>query len=146
MRMCEPSVEPASVRRMRRAVGVWLAELDWPPVEADDVVLAVNEAVSNAVEHAFGQGPGEVEMVAAVERCGTRRRVRIVVRDAGRWRPVPVERGTRQRGLQIMRALMDTVVVRAREDRPSGTEVLMIGPPVPAASQLVRGQEHSART
>jgi hypothetical protein len=29
----------------------WLAALRWPPGQNDDLVLAVNEAVSNSVEH-----------------------------------------------------------------------------------------------
>jgi hypothetical protein len=40
-------------RRVRGELRQWLAALGWPEEQAQDAVLAVDEAVSNAVEHAY---------------------------------------------------------------------------------------------
>jgi hypothetical protein len=50
-------------------------------------------------------------------------RVTVTVTDGGRWRPRPVSPGFRGRGLQIMRALTDSVEVTATG---TGTRVRMI--------------------
>jgi hypothetical protein len=42
--------------RVRRALRCWLCERGWPPDEGDDVVLAVDEAVTNVVAHAYPDG------------------------------------------------------------------------------------------
>jgi serine/threonine-protein kinase RsbW len=72
--------------------------------DADDVVLAVHEAVANAVEHA-GLSASEVITVEAEVIDDV---LRVLVRDSGRWRQPPVD-GTRGRGLVIMRTVMDRV-------------------------------------
>jgi anti-sigma regulatory factor (Ser/Thr protein kinase) len=78
--------------------------------------VACSEATTNAIEHAYGPGRADVEVVCDVED-GV---VTIVVRDWGQWRPA---RGKdRGRGLLFMRALMDDVDVR-HGDR--GTQVIM---------------------
>jgi anti-sigma regulatory factor (Ser/Thr protein kinase) len=50
-------------------------------VDLDGVVLAVSEAVANAVSHAYGDGvPGEVELSATASRF----ELKVTVRDHGR--------------------------------------------------------------
>lgn len=113
-----------------------LAELAWPDDAALDVLLAVNEAVSNAVEHAFppGSPAGTVEVVAEVEPFGERRRLRVRVRDTGRWlpRPGPEVDVNRRRGLPMMAALMAEVRIHRGGPTPGdGTVVVLVSPPVP---------------
>jgi hypothetical protein len=54
----ELPADPISIPMARAQVRRWLAEFSWPAVKLDDIVLAVSEAVSNAVEHAY-LGPTE---------------------------------------------------------------------------------------
>ena len=62
--------------------------------------------VANVVEHAYRPGSQWFEVEATCDA----RRVRIAVRDDGRWRPA---RGTnRGRGLFMMRGLMESVDVQ----------------------------------
>jgi anti-sigma regulatory factor (Ser/Thr protein kinase) len=85
-----------------------------------DVVLAVGEATSNAIEHAYRGREGTVWLraIAAPER------VVIEVLDQGRWRlDASPERG---RGLGIMRALVDDVAIEStREGTLVRFEVLL---------------------
>jgi len=78
------------------------------------VLVATGEAVSNAIEHAYSSGSGSVR-VRGSKIDGS---IVIQVSDEGRWR-----RGTRReggRGLDLMRRLMDEVVIDQTE---AGTEV-----------------------
>ncbi len=80
----------------------------------EDVLLAVGEAASNAIEHAYRGIEGEVRLRAYVIRG----RLVVEVHDRGRWRlDGDPERG---RGLGIMHALVDRVSI---ESSKSGTSV-----------------------
>jgi GAF domain-containing protein/anti-sigma regulatory factor (Ser/Thr protein kinase) len=75
---------------------------------ADDVVLACSEAAANCVEHAYlGRPRDQIRLSARLEAPGV---VALEVRDTGRWRASPAP-GDRGRGLDMMRATMDSVVV-----------------------------------
>ena len=94
--------DPEALGALRRHLRRWLAETGADAEESADVVLSVNEAMQNAIEHgtAFGAAPITVRF----EVQGTD--VVIVVRDLGHdgeRRPDP-DRG---RGLQLMESLMD---------------------------------------
>jgi serine/threonine-protein kinase RsbW len=128
----------ASVARNR--VWHWLTALRWPGGQRDDIVLAVNEAVSNAIEHAYLDQPcGLVEIRGGVETTpGGQRRVTIIVRDHGRWRPIPIHHENRRRGIPLMRACMDTVTIGRPADDKVGTRVVLrsraVPPPFQAAA------------
>ncbi|SHL19542.1 Histidine kinase-like ATPase domain-containing protein [Pseudonocardia thermophila] len=93
---------PAHLGRVRRRIAAWLAEGGLDPDTIDDVVLAAHEALSNAADHAFGDGSGEVVLRAVREgRDG----LRIIVRDSGRWRPPPADPGFRGHGMTLMAGL-----------------------------------------
>lgn len=53
--MCELSVAATEwcLPVVRASVRRWLAGLAWPEDPAEDIVLAVHEAVSNVIEHAY---------------------------------------------------------------------------------------------
>ena len=95
----------------------WLAVNDIAAADANDILLAVGEAVANAVEHAYApdsSGDVEVELV----RDGAQMTLRI--RDRGIWNLLWAP-GDRGRGLPLMRAVSDVDVRRSL----SGTTVTM---------------------
>jgi PAS domain S-box-containing protein len=101
---------------MRRVMAAWLEASGVP---RDDIMLfsvAVSEAVTNAVEHAYGKQEGWVEIEAHRENDD----VVVAVRDGGRWRSKA--RGGGGRGLGLIARLMDEFELR-RTDQ--GTEVWM---------------------
>lgn len=74
------------------------------PDLVEDIVLAVDEAVSNAVEHAYrGHHSGAVTLCARAGPGATT--VTVEVGDQGRWRPAPDDPGHRGRGLPMIGAL-----------------------------------------
>ena len=101
---------------LRRTLGRWLASVGANESELFDISLATSEATTNAIEHAYGAHQATVSI-----RCEHRdAHVQVSVGDEGRWRTTrPYGRG---RGLAIMRALMDSVVIERSEQ---GTTVIM---------------------
>ena len=124
-----PSVARSRVRR-------WLTALCWPAGQRDDILLAVSEAVSNAIEHAYLDQPsGLVEIRGGVETTpGGQRRVTVIVRDHGRWRPVPLHSENRRRGIPLMRACMENVTIGQPVDDAVGTWVVLRSRAVPSLS------------
>jgi len=57
--------DPVSLSVVRQRFRRWLGNLRWPDVEIDDVVMAVNEAVSNAIEQIHPSEIGAEVRVAA---------------------------------------------------------------------------------
>jgi anti-sigma regulatory factor (Ser/Thr protein kinase) len=120
--------DTAAPSRVRRRFRRWLDGLGWPRDQRDDILMAVDEATANVVDHAYpGRRAGPVHIVARLLAGGLRghRHVEIAVRDWGRWQPVPADRGYRGRGLAMMKAFMHRVDLRCRDD---GTEVLLRSP------------------
>ncbi len=110
---------PAEARmlaHMRLAARRWLRELDVAESDVNDILVACSEACSNVVQHAYGPKPGDMDVSASLENGS----IVLDVRDTGRWRPAAGRGGGW--GLQLMRALMDSVEV---EQAPDGTEVRM---------------------
>lgn len=123
---------PASASIVRERLRAWLAAQGWPEPDLDDVVLAVNEAVTNSIEHGYaGREPGEVLVHGRVEGGPDGRAVRLLVQDAGRWRR-PRAPGYRGRGLPVMRGCTAELTVRG-DDR--GTVVEMLSRPVAPVDQ-----------
>jgi serine/threonine-protein kinase RsbW len=126
--------QPSSLLPARAAIAEWLALLHWPRDDADDLVLAVNEAVTNVIEHAYpATHPGSLGLHAW---CGpgsapATRRATVTITDLGEWdrmhRAVdPANR--RGRGLTVMSACTaETRVKRSAH----GTTVTLISNDVP---------------
>jgi anti-sigma regulatory factor (Ser/Thr protein kinase) len=108
------------VSAVRAAVKNWIRQVSFPAVQADDVVLAADEAISNATEHAYPDARGTLTLFAACNRLA--RAVRIIVSDHGQWRPPPADPGVRGRGLAMMEKLAQ---VFRLEHGPHGTTVLL---------------------
>ena len=115
--------EPHEVPRLRAAVTSFAADHDVPDPPINDLRLAVSEAVTNAVVHAFrGGGPGEVDVSVTIDRSGGE--VVIVVADDGMgMTPRPDIPGLGL-GLPLIASLANTLEVRTpRNGR--GTELCM---------------------
>jgi serine/threonine-protein kinase RsbW len=109
----------------RQRLGRWLAAMAWPHTERDDVVLAVNEAVSNAIEHAYGvtrhgqRIVGEVSVQVRIVPTGPGDRdLLVTVRDDGGWKPPSDTSDARNGGFGfvLLRELTDDLQVDGRED------------------------------
>jgi anti-sigma regulatory factor (Ser/Thr protein kinase) len=96
-----------ALRPMRHSLAHWLVRSGIDERTQSALVVAVNEAVANAIEHAYPPAGGEVQLDATIHD-GV---VEVVVEDEGHWREVP--RGTGGLGLQLMRRLVDDVDVRS---------------------------------
>ncbi|GAA1304820.1 ATP-binding protein [Saccharothrix xinjiangensis] len=110
---------------VRAQLNDWLDRAGLTEDDRYDLLIAVNEAASNAVEHAYGpdQTGGVVHVEADARPDGS---VRVVVTDHGTWRVPPAALSTRGRGLLLMRENVDEVLV---DRRPTGTTVtLVLGP------------------
>ena len=97
---------PESLAGMRAAVRRWL-DGRCPPEVADEVLLACSEAAANAVLHGSASGAQRYQLEAETVDG----RIRVRVRDQGRWRD-PVRSGPNGRGMAIIEALADRVEVR----------------------------------
>jgi anti-sigma regulatory factor (Ser/Thr protein kinase) len=126
LRLALPA-DPIAISVARHQVRRWLAALSWPAGQLDDIVLAVSEAVTNAIEHAYlDQPPGVVEVRGGIEATPDgQRRVTVIVRDHGRWRAAPIDDEHRRRGIPLMRACMDTVTIGQPDDGQVGTWVVL---------------------
>jgi anti-sigma regulatory factor (Ser/Thr protein kinase) len=105
-------------RPLRHALSAFLSALEVDSMLSEDVVMAVGEALANALEHAYkGHELGNVELYA---REGDRENLLVAVRDHGKF----IERDEnpgRGFGLPIVRAIAQSILV----DRSSGTHVQM---------------------
>ncbi|HXV94564.1 MAG TPA: SpoIIE family protein phosphatase, partial [Pseudonocardia sp.] len=125
LRLSPPAV-PQQLAVVRREVERWCALAGVHPDARTDLQLALGEAVTNAVEHAYsGAEPGTVWIELDLDRDGS---VLVRVADTGRWRPPPEDRGYRGRGLALIRDLTAELHV---ESSPDGTVVRFRLPPVP---------------
>ena len=101
--------------QMRADTRQYLRSVGMHATAVDEVVLAVGEALSNAVEHS---GPSNFASVDLdIELADNE--LTIEVADHGQWRNRP-PRPDGGRGLGIMRAVMDDVAIDAE---PTGTRV-----------------------
>jgi anti-anti-sigma factor len=114
--------EPTRLAAARRTVTDWARAAGLPEETAEDLQLALGEALANAVEHAYpGDRTGECVWSVEREPDGD---IGVCVEDFGVWRPPPEDKGHRGRGLELIRALAREVDIRpAAEERRAGTVV-----------------------
>lgn len=123
------AAEPAALSLVRDRLRQWLRTHRWPDVELGDLVLAVSEAASNVVDHAYPPGvSGHIEIDGRVTFVsGDARVAELTVRDHGRWRPVPERPENRRRGIPLMKAAVAELVIDGTD---LGTCVKLRGRPV----------------
>lgn len=121
--------EPAAVRALRRRVRAWLSEIGADEESAESILLVVDEAVTNAVEHACPGKECDVHLVVGSRACGPG--LAVMVADTGEWQP-PGDPGFRGRGLGMIGRIAERSTV---ETDDGGTTVRMCWaePAVPGA-------------
>jgi anti-sigma regulatory factor (Ser/Thr protein kinase) len=99
----------AELRTIRSRIAAWAGQQRLPEDVVIDLQLAVGEAVSNGVEHAYlHAGSEEPDVVPTVEvelevlADEPSPVVAVMVTDHGRWRPAPERPGYRGRGLTVI--------------------------------------------
>src|SRR5262249_30727561 len=101
---------------LRRVVAAWGAQHAQLSTRDDEVVLAVHEAVTNCVRHAYPDTPGRVSLSCEMYDD----QAVFSVRDWGEWRsPDPA---IAHRGILLMDGLADESAI---EHLPDGTEVVL---------------------
>lgn len=123
------SPDPAGVPALLDALEAWLAGAGLPDEARLDIVLALDEAVANVIEHGYRGAPGEIEVDAALSQDGVELRV---VDGASPFDPLgaaPPDLGgdldSRRiggLGVHLIRTLMDEVEYR----RENGRNVLLM--------------------
>jgi PAS domain S-box-containing protein len=113
----ELPADPSQLAVLRGELRPWLRSHGLTEQESHDVLVAVDEAASNAIEHPLDPRSGLFHVEGRVH--GEELVVR--VSDSGRWREQtgPTDRG---RGLSFMRRLMSDVEI---VESDGGTEVLL---------------------
>jgi anti-sigma regulatory factor (Ser/Thr protein kinase) len=109
--------EPASAGPARTALRRFLASTPLSQRRSFDALVAVGEAVANAIEHAYDRRPNQTLVIRARyddDACT------IVVEDAGAWTGDPASASGR--GIAMMRELSDTFEITRSA---AGTSVLL---------------------
>jgi len=127
----EVAADARSAARTRAEFGVWLERHFTLGAErTNDLLLAVNEALTNAAEFAYVEAPqrGSVDLSAAYDDDSDT--LAVTINDRGQWRPTRPEPATAQRqpqirgrGIPLMRALADRVTI---DRTPHGTHVTLV--------------------
>lgn len=106
------SAVPTAASLARAIVGDELTELGIEGERRFGILVALGEAVANAVEHAYRDAaPGLIRLQTATDE----RYYSLTVEDFGRWRPF-VRRPHRGRGIELMHAFMDGVQIRSTRE------------------------------
>ncbi len=113
---------PAHVATSRHQLARWLSDVDVVEPRTQDILLAVSEAVTNAIEHGSRCDASKlVSVQASVRDQG----VTAKISDSGRWidstprADIPSHRG---RGLLLMNGLADSVSIARTAE---GTHITM---------------------
>ena len=98
---------------------MWLEPIGVSDICVADIVLVVNEACTNCIEHAYRDSAAGPILVDANHDHG---QIVIDIADHGVWQKPPSQPSTRGRGLPIMRAVSAGMDVKSS---PEGTTVRM---------------------
>jgi serine/threonine-protein kinase RsbW len=110
---------PETVTKMRWMARDFALEQGADDGLAGDIMLAVSEAVTNAVKHAYSEDDGEVELLAALEDG---KRLEVLVRDEGEGFQPGASKGLGA-GLMLIGECADTLAV---DQGPGGVSVQMM--------------------
>ena len=123
---------PTGLSAVRREIDAWAALAALPDDQLGDLQLALGEALSNSVEHAYADGRGAGRTAIMRYRVAMRPDggVQVETDDDGTWRPPPADPGYRGFGLRTISALTEDL----RIDHASpGTRTRFVVP-VPAVA------------
>jgi serine/threonine-protein kinase RsbW len=124
--------DPQAVGELRREVGAYAAQLGAGDAVRDAVMLAVSEALTNVVVHAYvDRDPGPMIVQAWPDEDG---HLRVLICDEGRGMVPRTDSPGLGVGLSLMAQTADEVRVANRHDALGGTVSLRfslrLGPPV----------------
>lgn len=109
---CTETADALSVARLRHELSKWLRiHLTLDRDRLNDVLLVVNEALTNSAEYAYRGGQGTMTLDVHYDAAdGT---LLVGISDRGKWRHVDpaTQPNTRGRGLPLMRALSDRMTI-----------------------------------
>jgi serine/threonine-protein kinase RsbW len=112
--------------RTREEFAAWLRRFfDLDPERLSDLVLAINEALANSAEFAYGANDVVGTMDLLAWHDPTESSITVVIADHGEWRlrdTVPASR-SRGRGIPLMHALSDRTAIETSHD---GTQVRLV--------------------
>lgn len=110
---------PDQLSDIRRQITAWLRATGIPDDLGGDIVLVVNEACTNSIEHAYrGAAPGRMMVCAEAKGRG----ISIRITDFGSWKLPDANPRTRGRGVPLMRAVSGDVFL---DGTSTGTTVTM---------------------
>jgi anti-sigma regulatory factor (Ser/Thr protein kinase) len=112
-----------SVVLVRHVVGALAETIALPPMRVEDIRLAVTEACTNVVRHAYRRNPGNLDVAAVADARG----LEVTVIDEGDGiRPHPQAEGGPGLGLPLMAAVAHEFEID--QTRARGTRVRMSFP------------------
>jgi len=115
------TADALTVSRLRSELSLWLrAHFVLDAARLNDVLLAANEALTNAAEFAYPGRRGTMTMQARYDAADAT--LSVDVSDCGTWRQTDpkVQSNTRGRGIPLMHALADRATI---SQLPTGTWV-----------------------
>jgi len=110
---------PENVRVVRHVLGALADALALPEAVAADVRLAVTEACTNVVRHAYADGGGTIDVVARPRGDA----LEVVVADSGRGLGPSPDTAGPGFGLPLIAALADTLEIE--HDASDGSRLVM---------------------
>ena len=114
---------PENVAVIRHVLGAFAEALDLPPDVVEDMRLAVTEACTNVVRHAYkGDEPGPIDVVIRPSGDG----LELIVIDHGRGMGPSPDTSGPGLGLALITALADSVKIESGS--PRGSRLAMTFP------------------
>jgi serine/threonine-protein kinase RsbW len=110
---------PENIGVVRHVLGAFAEALALPADVAADMRLAVTEACTNVVRHAYGDRSGTIDVVARPRGDG----VEVVVADSGRGLGPSTDTAGPGLGLPLIAALADTLEIE--RDATAGSRLVM---------------------
>lgn len=109
----EFAADAGELAATRTALRGWLRLAGVAPEQTLDVLIAVGEALANAIEHGHRDRPGGAVSLRATVLAD---RIHVAIADTGVWKPPKVDPAAhRGRGIALMRALMQDVSIEPGE-------------------------------
>jgi len=108
--------QPWALKNIRHTLRRWLSRVGASPRVVDDVLIAVGEACTNVVDHAYGTEGGIVHIHLEFQRPD----LVATIADTGQWGKPAV--GNRGRGTLFMRNCSDDLRI---DHGPTGTTVVI---------------------
>jgi PAS domain S-box-containing protein len=102
----ESAATADQLANVRRRLTGWLDAAGIPAEQAADIVLVINEACTNCIEHAY-RGHSVGTMLTEVKAVDDGVRARIT--DSGSWKTPAANPGNSGRGLVLMRTMSDSM-------------------------------------